>query len=94
MIPAQCSSGLGELIILVGRVPRREEDHIAAIAKRHELQTPEPDHRGQRDRAFRVSHPGKWRENDVNTQRPLPGAPTVSVRSRGVLSRRVNAVCP
>jgi hypothetical protein len=36
-IPAECSLGLGELVILVDRVPGREEDHIVAIAKRHEL---------------------------------------------------------
>jgi hypothetical protein len=59
MILAECSPRLGELVILIGRVPGWEEDHIVAITKRHELQTPEPDHRGQRDRAFGVSHPGK-----------------------------------
>jgi hypothetical protein len=83
MIPAQCSPGLGELVVLVGRVPRREEDHVVAMAKRHELQTPKPDHRGQRERTFRVSHPEKWWENNVGTQLPLPGVPTVSVRSHG-----------
>jgi hypothetical protein len=53
------------------------------MAKRHELQTPKPDHRSQQERAFRVSHLEKWRENDVGTQLPLPGAPTIGVRSRG-----------
>jgi hypothetical protein len=64
-------------------VPGREEDHVVAVAKRHELQAPKPDHRGQWERTFRVSHPEKWRENDVGTQRPLPGTPTVGVRSHG-----------
>jgi hypothetical protein len=70
---------LGEFMVLVGRVPRREEDHVVVVAKRHELQTPKLDHRGQREQTFRVSHPEKWRENDVGTQCPLPGAPTVGV---------------
>jgi hypothetical protein len=35
------------------------------VAKRHELQTPKPDHRGQRKWTFGVSHPEKWRENGV-----------------------------
>jgi hypothetical protein len=52
------------------------------VAKRHELQTPKPDHCGQRKWMFRVSHPEEWRENDVGTQWPLPGTPTVGVRSR------------
>jgi hypothetical protein len=64
-------------------VPGREEDHVVAVAKRHELQAPKPDHRGQWERTFRVSHPEKWWENDVGTQRPLPGTPTVGVRSHG-----------
>jgi hypothetical protein len=53
------------------------------VAKRHELQTPKPDHRGQRERAFGVSHPEKWWENGVGTQLPLPSTPTVGVWSYG-----------
>jgi hypothetical protein len=70
MVPVQCSPRLGELVIPVGRVSGREEDHVVAVAKRHELQTPKPDHRGQWERSFGVNHLGKWRENDVDTQRP------------------------
>jgi hypothetical protein len=70
-------------MVLIGRVSRREEDHVVTVAKRHELQAPKPDHRGQRERAFGVSHPGKWWENDVGTQLPLPGAPTIGVWTRG-----------
>jgi hypothetical protein len=68
-------------VVTVGRVPRREEDHVIAVAKRHELQAPKPDHRGQRKWMFGVSHPEEWRENDVRMQRPPSGAPTVGVRS-------------
>jgi hypothetical protein len=82
-VPVQRSPRLGELVVLIGQVPGREEDHVVAVAKRHELQTPKLDHRGQRERVLRVSHPGKWRENDVGTQLLLPSAPTVDVWSHG-----------
>jgi hypothetical protein len=59
-----------------------QEDHVIAVAKRHELQPPKPDHRGQQKWTFRFSHLEKWQENDVGTHRPLAGAPTVGVRSR------------
>jgi hypothetical protein len=45
-VPAHSSPKLGELVVMVGWVPRREEDHVIAIAKGHELQAPKPDHRG------------------------------------------------
>jgi hypothetical protein len=64
-VPAQCSSRLGELMVTVGWVSGREEDHVIAIAKRHELQAPKPDHRGQLKWTFGVSHPEKWQENNV-----------------------------
>jgi hypothetical protein len=69
-------------MVTVGWVPGREEDHVIVMAKRHELEAPKPDHRGQQKWTFGVSHLEKWWENDVGTQRPLPGAPTVGVRSR------------
>jgi hypothetical protein len=81
-VPTQRSPRLRELVVAVGRVPGREEDHVVAMAKRHELQAPKPDHRGQRKWMFGVSHLEEWRENNVGTQRPLPGAPTVGVRFR------------
>jgi hypothetical protein len=81
-VPAQGSPRFGELMVTVGWVPGREEDHVIAVAKRHELQASKPDHRGQQKWTFGVSHPEEWQENDVGTQRPLPGAPTVGVRSR------------
>jgi hypothetical protein len=42
-------------MVPVGWVPGWE-DHVIAVDKRHELQTPKPDHRGQRERTFGVSH--------------------------------------
>jgi hypothetical protein len=82
MVPAQRSPWLGELVIAVSWVSGQEEDHVIAIAERHELQAPKPDHRGQRKWTFGVSHPKKWRENDVDTQRPLSGALTVGVQTQ------------
>jgi hypothetical protein len=55
-VPVQRSPRLGELMVAVGWVSGREEDHVVAVAKRHELQTPKPDHRGQRKWTFGVSH--------------------------------------
>jgi hypothetical protein len=45
VIPMQCSPMLGEFVVMVSWVSRWEEDHVIAIAKRHELQAPKPDHR-------------------------------------------------
>jgi hypothetical protein len=77
VIPTQRSPMLGECW-----VSRREEDHVIAIAEGHELQTLEPDHRSQRKWMFGVSNPEKWRESDVDTQRPLPGMTTIGVWTR------------
>jgi hypothetical protein len=63
-------------------VPGREEDHVVAMAKRHELQASKPDHHGQRKWMFGVSHLEECQENGVGTQCPLPGATTVGIRSR------------
>jgi hypothetical protein len=52
-IPAQCSPRLGELVVTVSRVPRREEDHVIVVAKGHELQAPKLDHHGQRGQPSR-----------------------------------------
>jgi hypothetical protein len=34
-------------MVVVSRVLGREEDHVIAVAKGHELQAPKLDHRGQ-----------------------------------------------
>jgi hypothetical protein len=46
VVPAHRSPRLGELVVVVGWVPGREEDHVVAVAKGHKLQAPKPDHRG------------------------------------------------
>jgi hypothetical protein len=70
VIPAQCSPTLGELVVMVSSVSGQEEDHVIAIAKRHELQAPKPDHYSKRKRMFGVSHLEKWQENNIDTQQP------------------------
>jgi hypothetical protein len=37
VVPADSSPKLGELVVVVGWVPRWEEDHVIAVAKGHEL---------------------------------------------------------
>jgi hypothetical protein len=69
-------------MVAVSQVSGWEEDHVVAVAERHELQAPKLDYRGQRKWTFGVSHPEKWQESDVDTQRPLPGVPTVGVWTR------------
>jgi hypothetical protein len=36
-VPAHSSPRLGELMVVVSWVPEREEDHVVAVAKGHEL---------------------------------------------------------
>jgi hypothetical protein len=45
---------LGEAV--VGVVSRWEEHHVITKAKRHELETPEPDHRVELQTVFRIGH--------------------------------------
>jgi hypothetical protein len=62
------------------------------VAKRHELQTPKPDHRGQRERAFGVSHPEKWREMTLARSFSYLARQLSASGPAGVLSQRVNQV--
>jgi hypothetical protein len=84
--------GAGIYVWICGRVPGREEDHVVAVAKRHELQTPKPDHRGQRERAFGASHPEKWREMTLARSFPYLARQLSASGPAGVLSQRVNQV--
>jgi hypothetical protein len=64
-----CSSSLGETIVSVRWVSRREEHHVVAEAKGHELEAPEPDHSTKLQRVLRIGHLESWWECGVNTQR-------------------------
>jgi hypothetical protein len=94
VVLAQRSPRLGELVVVVGWVSGREEDHVIAIAKGHELQTPRPDLHGQRKWTFGVSHSEEWRESDAGTQQSPYLARQLSLFGPGrALSRRVNLCC-
>jgi hypothetical protein len=45
VILAQRFPTLGEFVVMVSWVSGWKEDHVVAVAKRHELQAPKPDHR-------------------------------------------------
>jgi hypothetical protein len=48
---------LGETVVSVGVVSRQEEHHVIIEAKGHKLETPEPGHRAELQRVFRIGHP-------------------------------------
>jgi hypothetical protein len=48
---------LGDAVVDVGVVFRREEHHVIIETKGHELETPEPDHRAEPQRLFKI---GTW----------------------------------
>ena len=80
-----------------------EELHEVTVAGCPELETPERDHASRWERirnTHRVwvgSARHSWRSNGRKrenvTQRPLPGAPTVGIPTRGPGSQLVNAAC-
>jgi hypothetical protein len=80
-------------MVTVSQVSGQEEDNVVAVAKGHELQAPKPDHRGQREWTSGVSHPEKWWENDVGTQRPYLACQLLVFGPTRVLSQRVNQCC-
>jgi hypothetical protein len=91
-IPVQRSPRLGELVVRVGQVPRWEEDHVVAVAKRHELQTSKPDHRGLWERAFGVSHLKNGGKMMLARSFPYLARQLSASGLAGVLSQRVNQV--
>jgi hypothetical protein len=60
---------LGEMVVSVRWVSMREEHHVIAEAKGHELETLRPDHRAELQRVLRIGHLESWWERGVNTQR-------------------------
>ena len=57
----------------------REQDHVIAETGGHELEAPEPNHRGARNRRNKGGHLEKRWEIGKKHAGPLPGAPTVGV---------------
>jgi hypothetical protein len=73
----------GEPTTVVAVVPRGEEFHVVATVARHELETPKVEHRLGLKRLLKTPHLELNVKVIVNTQQPLPGAPTVGVLDPG-----------
>jgi hypothetical protein len=73
----------GEPTTVVVVVLREEEYHVVAAVGGHELEAPKAEHRPGLKRLLEIVHLELQRESIVNTQRPLPGAPTVGVSDPG-----------
>jgi hypothetical protein len=69
----------GEPATVVVVVLRGEEYHVVGAVAGHELETPEVEHRTGLKRLLKATHLELNGKVFVNTQRPLPGAPTVGV---------------
>jgi len=57
----------------------REQDHVIAETGGHELEAPEPNHRGARNRRNKSSHLERDGKSVKKYAGPLPGVPTVGV---------------
>jgi hypothetical protein len=75
------AGGLTAAIVVVAR--RRKEYHVVAAVEGHELETPETEHRPGLERMLETTHLELDGKLFVNTQQPLPGAPTVRVATPG-----------
>jgi len=64
----------------------REQYHVVAKTGRHELEAPEPNHRGTRNRRNESGHLERDGKSVKKHGGPLPGAPTVSVFPLGGLT--------
>ena len=87
------AGGLSAAIVVVAR--RWKEYHVVAAVERHELETPETEHRPGPERLLETAHLELDGKLFVNTQQ----APTWRANCRrfetgGSLSRRVSAACP
>ena len=85
------AGGLSAVIVAVAR--RRKEYHVVAAVKRHELKTPETEHRPGLERLLETAHLELDGKLFVNTQQ----APTWRANCRrfetgGSLSRRVSVL--
>jgi hypothetical protein len=73
----------GEPTTAIVVVLRGEEYHVVAAVGGHELEAPKAEHRPGLKRLLEIVHLELQRESIINTQRPLPGAPTVGVSDPG-----------
>jgi hypothetical protein len=73
----------GELTTVVVVVLRGKEYHVITAVEGHELETPEAEHRPGLKRLLKTPHLELNGKVIVNTQHPLPSAPTVGVSDPG-----------
>jgi hypothetical protein len=78
-MPSSSSPPPGEPTTVVVVVLRGEECHVVVAAVGHELETPEAEHHPGLKRLLKTTHLELNGEVFVNTQRALPGAPTIGV---------------
>ena len=75
------AGGLSAAIVVVAR--QWKEHHVVAAVEGHELKTPETEQRPVLERLLETTHLELDGKLFVNTQQPLPGAPTVGVSTPG-----------
>jgi hypothetical protein len=71
---------------------RREENHVILDAERHELETPEPDHRPKPEWMVETYHLESWREQNVFHATSPYLVRQLSVLGLWVLDQLVNCV--
>jgi hypothetical protein len=71
---------------------RREENHVILDVERHELETPEPDHRPKPEWMVETYHLESWREQNVFHATSPYLARQLSVLGPWVLDQLVNCV--
>jgi hypothetical protein len=75
------SGGLTAVVVVVAR--RRKEYHVVAAVEGHKLETPQTEQHPGLERLLETTHLELDGKLFVNTQPPLPGAPTVGVSTPG-----------
>jgi hypothetical protein len=82
--------------VVVAVALRGKEYHVLAAVEGHELETPKTEQRPGLKRLLEITHLELNGKLFVNTQLPLPGAPTVGVSTRGVPgpTSKIVAACP
>ena len=76
----------------LGVITWREEVHVIAGAKRHELQTPKHNDSAGVKPAKTIRHLGFLGGKGVTRRRPLPGALTIGVWTRDLDTNRVTSL--
>jgi hypothetical protein len=81
--PSSRSPPPGEPSTIVVVVLWREQYHVVAAVEGHELETPEAEYRPGLKRLLKSTHLELNGKVFINTQHPLPSAPTIGVSDPG-----------